>query len=41
MNDYIKRKLDKTTIIKDIEERKNIIHIFETTGFLDRNDAIP
>lgn len=28
------------SITKDIIERENIVHLFETTGFLDRNEAI-
>ena len=40
MDNPIKREYDKMSITKDIIERENIVHLFETTGFLDRNDAI-
>ena len=40
MSNPIKREYDKMSISKDIIERENIIRQFQTTGFLDRNDAI-
>lgn len=40
MSNPIKKEYDKLSITKDIIERENIVHLFETTGFLDRNDAI-
>lgn len=40
MSNPIKREYDKLSIINDIIERENIVHRFQTTGFLDRNDAI-
>lgn len=40
MSNPIKREFDKTSLAKDIIERENIIHRFQATGFLDRNDAI-
>ena len=40
MDNPIKREYDKMSITKDIIERENIVHLFETTGFLDRNEAI-
>ena len=40
MGNPIKREYDKVSIAKDIVERENIVHLFETTGFLDRNEAI-
>ena len=40
MSNPIKREYDKMSITKDIIERENIVHLFETTGFLDRNEAI-
>lgn len=36
----IKRENDKMSITNDIIERENIIRRFQTTGFLDRNEAI-
>lgn len=40
MGNPIKREYDKMSITKDIIERENIICQFQTTGFLDRNEAI-
>lgn len=40
MGNPIKREYDKMSITKDIIERENIIRQFQTTGFLDRNEAI-
>ena len=40
MGNPIKRKYDKISVIKDIIEREDIVRQFQTTGFLDRNDAI-
>ncbi|MBE7065130.1 MAG: hypothetical protein E7384_04880 [Ruminococcaceae bacterium] len=40
MSNKIKRKYDKLSLTKDIIERENIVYQFQTTGFLDRNEAI-
>lgn len=40
MSNPIKRKYDKLSLAKDIVERENIVYQFQTTGFLDRNNAI-
>ena len=40
MSNQIKREYDKLSLTKDIIERENIVYQFQTTGFLDRNDAI-
>ena len=40
MNDSIQKKYDKATLLKDIEERKRIIHEYQLTGRLDREKAI-
>ena len=40
MGNPIKREYDKMSVTKDIIERENIIRQFQTTGFLDRNEAI-
>lgn len=40
MSNPIKREYDKMSITKDIIERENIIRQFQTTGYLDRNEAI-
>ena len=40
MSNPIKREYDTMSITKDIVERENIIRWFQTTGFLDRNEAI-
>ena len=40
MDNSIKTECDKLSVAKDIAERQSIIHKFETTGFLDRNEAI-
>lgn len=40
MSNPIKREYDKLSLTKDIVERENIVNQFQTTGFLDRNDAI-
>ena len=40
MSNPIKREYDKLSLTKDINEREKIVYQFQTTGFLDRNDAI-
>ena len=40
MSNSIKREYDKLSLTKDIIEREKIVYQFQTTGFLDRNDAI-
>ena len=40
MSNPIKREYDKMSISKGIIERENIICKFQTTGYLDRNEAI-
>ena len=40
MSNPIKREYDKLSLAKDIAERENIVYQFQTTGFLDRSDAI-
>ncbi|MCH5323999.1 MAG: hypothetical protein J1E39_02190 [Eubacterium sp.] len=40
MSNPIKREFDKASLIKDITDRENIIRRFQTTGYLDRDDAI-
>ena len=40
MSNPIKKEYDKLSTTKDIIERENIVNLFETTGFLDRNEAI-
>ena len=40
MSNPIKREYDKLSLTKDIVEREKIFYQFQTTGFLDRNDAI-
>ena len=40
VSNSIKNEFDKTEITKDILELQNIVAIFNTTGFLDRNYAI-
>ena len=40
MSNPIKREFDKASFIKDIAGRENIIRYFQTTGYLDRGDAI-
>ena len=40
MSNPIKREYDKMSVTRDIVERENIIRQFQTTGFLDRNEAI-
>ena len=40
MSNPIKRDYDKISITKEIFERENIIYQFQSTGFLDRNEAI-
>lgn len=40
MSNPIKREYDKLSLTKNVIEREKIIHRFQTTGFLDRNDAI-
>lgn len=40
VSNSIKKEFDKTEITKDILELQNIVAMFNTTGFLDRNYAI-
>ena len=40
MSNLTKREYDKLSVVNDIVERENIVYQFQTTGFLDRNDAI-
>lgn len=40
MGNPIKREFDKLSITRDIIEREKIVRQFQTTGFLDRDDAI-
>lgn len=40
MNEFQQRANDKTTIFKDIIERKQIINKYQMTGILDRDEAI-
>ena len=40
MSNPIKREYDKLSLTQDIVERENIVNQFQTTGFLDRNEAI-
>lgn len=40
MSNPIKKEYDKLSLTKDIIEREKIVYQFQTTGFLDRNDAI-
>lgn len=40
MSNPIRKEYDKQSITNDIMKRENIIHQFQTTGFLDRNGAI-
>ena len=40
MSNPIKREYDKLSLTKDIIERESIVNQFQTTGFLNRNDAI-
>lgn len=40
MSNLTKKEYDKLSITKDIIEREKIVHQFQTTGFLARNDAI-
>lgn len=40
MDNSIKIECDKLSVVKDINERQNIICQFEITRFLDRNEAI-
>ena len=40
MSNPIKREFDKASLIKDIADREKIISCFQTTGYLDRDDAI-
>lgn len=40
MSNPIKKEYDKLSLVKEIVERENIVCKFQTTGFLDRNDAI-
>jgi hypothetical protein len=40
MSNPIKREYDKLSLAKDIIERENIVYQFQTTGFLDCNNAI-
>ena len=40
MGNPIKDEFDKVSLENDIAERNRIIQLFQSTGFLDRNDAI-
>lgn len=40
MSNPIKKEFDKASLVKDIADRENIIRRFQTTGYLDRYDAI-
>lgn len=40
MGNSIKDEFDKVSLEKDISERNHIIHLFQSTGFLDRDDAV-
>ncbi len=40
MSNPIKREYDKLSLVKDITEWEKIVYRFQTTGFLDRSDAI-
>ena len=40
MSNPIKREFDKASLIKDIADRENITRHFQTTGYLNRDDAI-
>ena len=40
MNEFQQSANEKTTILKDINERRQIIETFQMTGILDRDDAI-
>ena len=40
MSNPIKREFDKASLVKDIADREKIISYFQTTGYLDRDDAI-
>ena len=40
MGNPIKDEFDKVSLEKDISEREHIIQLFQSTGVLNRNDAI-
>ena len=40
MSNPIKKEYDKLSLAKDIAEREKIVYQFQTSGFLDRNNAI-
>ena len=40
MNEHIKKAYDKASILKDINDREQIIRTYQLTGHLDRNKAI-
>lgn len=40
MSNPLKKDYDRLSIKKDIAERERILHLYQTTGFIDRNDAI-
>lgn len=40
MSNPIKREYDRLSLSNDIVERENIVYQYQTTGFLDRNEAI-
>ena len=40
MDDSIKKEFNNISVLKDIKERQKIIKTFETTGYIDRNNAI-
>lgn len=40
MSNPIKDEFDKMSLEKDIAERNHIIQLFQSTGYLDRDDAI-
>lgn len=40
MSNPIKKEYDKLSLVKDIAEREKIVYQFQTSGFLDRNNAI-
>lgn len=40
MDSQMKKMYDKVTMLKDISEREQIIHNFQSTGYLDRKKAI-
>lgn len=40
MNEFQQSANDKTSMLKDIKERRQIIEKYQMTGILDREDAI-